>query len=803
MSRDVEVAMVAPALSGIRVVETAQMVAGPYCARLFADAGADVVKVEPAGGDASRSLGPFPGDQPDPEKSGLFFHLNSGKKSVVLDLETAAGRDSLRGLVASADVLVDDHPPAELRRLGLTYAELSALNPDLVMISITPFGQTGPYADWKGYDLNSFHLSGSSSRYLGRPGDTPLEPGTFAADYMAGAAGAAWGLGAVAGRNRVGRGQQVDVSAAEVSAALFTGALNITTYRQTGIAEKRSGQGMTMTAPAGVMATKDGYVWMLAVEPHHWEGLVRAMGSPDWMTDPGLAADMFARGAQAEMVYERVGAWLAERTSQEVMDICQANGVPTTAIMPASAIAGHPHLAERRFVETVDHPGLGTVRRLGVPFRLAEDDGVLRGPAPRLGADTAAVLSGPDPRRRRPLSPMSHHLPLSGVRVANFGWVWAGPVVGQTLSMLGAEVYKIESNARVDVTRRGIFPQPAIPPALYAPQGSVSLNMKQPEAVELAREIIAMSDVVIENYGPGTMAGWGLSYEEVRAIKPDIVYLAMPAAGSYGPMKGVITYGMTLASICGLDALTGYLGQGPQVFEQAYTDPYNGLIGTFAVLSALRHRDRTGRGQRVEYSQQEAALQMAGQSFMEWFLNQRDYGPMENRHPTGAAAPHGVFPAAGGDRWIAIACCTDEEWRSLVTAMGSPEWAANPAYATAAGRVADIDIIHAFITEWTSRRDDYGLAALLQEHGVAATPVLDVADLFWDPHFRARGTWTEHIHPREGRGWGYGAYVKLSETDPHTGAGPWIGDSNDYVFRELLRLPPERYRDLVDRKVIF
>jgi len=791
--------MTATALRELRVVELAEMVAGPYCARLFADLGAEVVKVEAPAGDGARRMGPFPGDVPDPERSGLFFHLNTGKQSVVLDLDRPEDRDRFRQLVADADVLVEDRRPGELARLGLSYEELCADNPDLVVVSITPFGQTGPYAEWAGYDLNAFHLSGSSSRYLGRPGETPLEPGTFAAAYMAGAAGAAWGLGAVLGRDRVGRGQHVDVSEAEVSAALFTGALNITTYRQTGIAEKRTGLGMVITAPAGVMPTKDGHVWMLAVEPGHWRGLARAMGEPEWMADPELSENMFARGMQADMIYERVGAWLAERTSAEVMDVCQKNGVPTTAIMSPSAIAEHPHLRDREFVETVTHPALGSVRRLGPPFRRGGDDGAVRAPAPLLGSGTSVV----ERRARRPMAPMSRGLPLSGIRVANFGWVWAGPVCGQTLSMLGAEVFKIESNSRIDVTRRGAFPPPPIPPTLYAPQGSVSLNMKEPEAVELARQIIARSDVVVENYGPGTMAGWGLSYEDVRAIKPDIVYLSMPAAGSYGPMRDVITYGMTLASICGLDALTGYVGEGPQCFEQAYSDPYNGLLGAFAVMAALRQRRRTGEGQRIEYSQQEAVLQMAGQAFMEWFLNGRDYGPMENRHPTGAAAPHGVFPAAGDDRWIAIACYTDEEWRRLVAVMGNPEWARDPRYDTAPGRVADTDVIHAFISEWTAARDDRGLAALLQESGVAATPVLTVADLFWDPHYRERGTWIEQVHPVEGRGWGYGAYVKMSETSLHTGVGPWIGDSNEYVFKELLLMPPERFDDLVARRVIY
>ena len=295
-----------------------------------------------------------------------------GSAPIVLDLETPADRDRLRELVASADVLVDDRPPSELRRLGLTYEELSSINPDLVMISITPFGQTGPYAEWKGYDLNAFHLSGSSSRYLGRPGETPLEPGTFAADYMAGAAGAAWGLGAVFGRDRVGGGQHVDVSAAEVSAALFTGALNITTYRQTGIAEKRTGQGMVITAPAGVMPTKDGHVWMLTVEPRHWKGLATAMGDPEWMADPDLTANMFARGAQSEMIYGKVGEWLAERTSREAMDVCQANGVPTTAIMPASAIAEHCRTwrsgaSSRRSIIPASGPFPGSGCRSGSP----------------------------------------------------------------------------------------------------------------------------------------------------------------------------------------------------------------------------------------------------------------------------------------------------------------------------------------------------------------------------------------------------------------------------------------------------
>jgi len=195
------------ALAGIRVVELGQMVSAPYCAKLFADFGADVVKVEPPPGDAARHWGPFPGDVPNPEASGLYQILNTNKRGVTLDVATDAGRDVLLRLMEHADVLIENNPPAWMRQRGLDYATLSAANPNLVMISITPFGQTGPYSDWKGCDLNAFHLSAAGHRYCGRPGEAPLEHGTFSAEYYGAVTAAAWGLAATIGRGRVGGGR--------------------------------------------------------------------------------------------------------------------------------------------------------------------------------------------------------------------------------------------------------------------------------------------------------------------------------------------------------------------------------------------------------------------------------------------------------------------------------------------------------------------------------------------------------------------------------------------------------------------
>jgi benzylsuccinate CoA-transferase BbsF subunit len=402
-------------------------------------------------------------------------------------------------------------------------------------------------------------------------------------------------------------------------------------------------------------------------------------------------------------------------------------------------------------------------------------------------------------------------LPLEGIRIANFGWVWAGPVVGQTLGFLGAEVLKIESRARIDLTRM-------LPPfgggvrdpdrslsnhACWAGNGSVTLNLKKPEARELARQLIARCDVVIENFGPGVMEGLDLGWERLRAVKPDLVMFSMPAAGLTGPLKDIRTYGLSLTSTTGLDSLTGYRGGPPIPVENAFSDPYNGIMGAFAILCALHHRDRTGVGQHIDYSQQEAVMQMVGPAFMDYAMNGRVAAPMGNRHPLLPAAPHGVFPCAGEDRWVSIAVLSDAEWRGLVAAMDGPAWATAPELATAAGRAKRIDDVHERVAAWTAAHDDRKLAARLQRHGVAAAPVLNVADLLADPHYRARGTFIEVQHPLGFRETIYGAYVKTSRTEAHVRTGPRMGQDNDHVFTDLLGLTDERYRELIASQVIY
>ncbi len=406
---------------------------------------------------------------------------------------------------------------------------------------------------------------------------------------------------------------------------------------------------------------------------------------------------------------------------------------------------------------------------------------------------------------------MANALPLSGIRVANFGWVWAGPVVGQTLGFLGAEVYKIESRARIDLTRM-------LPPygegvrdpdrslsnhACWAGNGSVSINLKHDEGRALARQLIAQCDVVIENFGPGVMEGLELGWDDLRQVKPDLVMFSMPAAGLTGPLKEIRTYGLSLTSTTGLDSLVGYVEGDPIPVENAFSDPYNGIMGAFAILTALSHRDRTGQGQHIDYSQQEAVMQMVGPAFMDYAMNGRSAGPIGNRHPRAVMAPHGVFPCAGEDRWIAIAVTSDAMWRELVAAMDHAAWATAPALATLEGRLAALDDVHSKLAAWTATVDDRALAERLQTAGVAATPVLNVADLLHDPHYTARKTFIEVTHPLGFKETIYGAYVKTSRSEIEVRTGPRIGQDNEKVFKGLLGIDDGRYRQLVEAQTIY
>lgn len=387
--------------------------------------------------------------------------------------------------------------------------------------------------------------------------------------------------------------------------------------------------------------------------------------------------------------------------------------------------------------------------------------------------------------------------PLEGIRVADFTWVGAGPYTTKMLSDNGATVIKIESGVRPDVLR-------LTPPFAGGKRGlnrsgyfanrntnkeSITLNMNHPAAHTLALRLLTRCDIVANSFSPGTMERWGLGYEQVRAIRPDSIYLSMPMHGGEGPHSHYLGFGSTIAALCGLNYLSGLPGREPVGTGTNYPDHVpNPGHAAFAILAALRHRERTGQGQYIEVSQVESTLNVLGIPILVYAATGRVLGASGNR--AADAAPYGAFPCRGEDRWCAIAVRTDAEWQALRRALGDPEWARDPSLATVAGRLARVEWVEQELSAWTRERTAREVMAALQSAGAPAGVVQDAADLLdQDPHLRERGHWVYLDHPEMGRTIYSGSPFRMTgwPSAPRR-AAPLLGEQTRDICRELLEL---------------
>jgi benzylsuccinate CoA-transferase BbsF subunit len=402
--------------------------------------------------------------------------------------------------------------------------------------------------------------------------------------------------------------------------------------------------------------------------------------------------------------------------------------------------------------------------------------------------------------------------PLSGIRVADFTWVWAGPACTMQLAHMGAEVIRMETSDRI-CTLRMLPPWPGGQPnpnrSGYFNQYNqgkrdILLNIASPEGAEIAKKIVAMSDVAVENFAGGVMKKLGLGYDDLMKLKPDLVMMSMSGFGQTGPEAGYVSYGPAQVPLSGLSQITGYRGWPPMHVGMSYGDPNAGLHAAFAVIAALFHRERTGKGQYIDMSQWESSMAVLGEAFMHHVMNGEQ--PARNGSRSDRMAPHGVFMCAGDDRWIAIACAGDDEWRRLAGIMGRPELADDARFQTLAARKANEDELEAVIMEWTLRHEDpYEIEEQLQAAGIAAAVPQKNSEVLSDPHMTERGFWVEkeHADPVVGTRRHAGIPWRMSETLCDVWrAAPVMGQDNDYVFGELLGMSGEQIADLTSRGVI-
>ncbi len=787
-------------LAGMRVLELAQDIAGPYGGKLLRDLGAEVVKVEPPGGDRSRLRGPFPNNRPDPERSSLFHYLNDGKRLQQLDLEQAADRDSFRELCRWADILVENEGPGGLKRFGLGWDELHQLKPRLVLVSVSPFGLSGPRAGWHGDDLVAFHSSGFAFGFPALQVESldlpPLNAPSYGAAFLAGeliAAAAVHGLLLV---QRDDQGAQLDLSLQEAIAAVNQSQFNA--FERTGAVRRQA-----TTSPSNpvvpLLPCNDGWVAISPREEHQWIRWLDVIGNPAWGQEPRFA-NRRARAEHWSELYPLLAAWTAERSRLDIFERAQAARVACYPLGVPTDLFTSPQLAAREFFVDADRSSIESLRVPGVPYEIEDAGG-----KERKGAEDAAgvgVRSAVGAKARECRSPDPQPicrptLPLQGVRVVDFSWVLTGPICTKFLAALGAEVIKVESRARPDLSQRDNSWE-----ELNPSKRSITLNLKHPRARELARQLIGVSDVVVENFSAGVMERLGLGYDALSALNPKLIMASSSALGRSGPERDRVAYGTLIQCFTGWAALSAHPGQPPRSAAGIWTDPLTASLETMLLLAAIWRQRATGRGCFFDISMAEATIAALPEPILAWSLNQELLEPRGNRDPL--FAPQGCYPSAGEDRWLALSVQDDAAWRRLCQLIGRPDLLAAPDLANASGRHVRHDELDTAISAWTRTHPADQAAAQLQAVGIAATPTLTPADVLTDEHLAVRNFVSQVESLAGGNRATLGFPWLIDGQRPADfRRPPAVGEDNDDIFGRLLGLDRVEYHRLIDEQIIY
>lgn len=801
-------------LEGVRVLELGNMVSAAYAAKLMADLGAEVIKVEEPQGDLARQRGPFPGGALDLEKSGLYLALNTNKRGVTIDLRQPEGQERLRQLVANAEIVIHNYPPAQMAELGIDYQTFRVLNPRLVMCSVTPFGLTGPYKDYLAHEITVAHGGGwawLSPGALEDPELPPLKAFGHQADFQGALAAATVTLGAYYQALESGCGEHIDLSVQAYVASFLE--QNFIYYTYMGKIASRLGQ--RLLYPWGMYEAKDGLIFLVIPEPDQWTRLVELMGNPEWASWE-IFQDAFMRAENWDVLKPYLDEWIKEWTIRDLWRAGQERRICFAPVFTMAQLPEQEQLRARKFFVEVTHPQAGTLTHLGPPYQLHDPWWKIRCPAPMLGEHNEEVFdalsTNTSPSRLSTQdSALGTRLPLAGVRVADFTWVWAGPFGAMHLAHLGAEVIKIESHARPDLARRlPIVPtgmEPNVNRSGYFNQWSqgkksLLLNLGKPEGIAIAKQLIVQSDVVIENFATGVMEQLGLGYEVLKQIKPDIIMASICGYGHTGPQSKYMGYGPAVAPLTGLSSVTGYAGGPPRELGLSYGDPNAGINATVAICAALAARKRTGKGQAIDVSLWEAVAALVPEGWMDYAMNKTQPPRMGNRDLW--MSPHNCFRCAGEDEWVTIACGTEEEWPALCKAIGQPQLMTDSRFRTAVDRKAHEDELEALITAWTVQRGKWEVTQMLQSAGVAAFPSMNSKDLADDRHLNERGFFTRLPHPEVGVQTHTGIPWRLTNgSNGVRKSAPVLGEDTDAVMCEILNYSDEEIAKLKDQKVLY
>lgn len=850
-------------LQGIRVVEMADEQA-EYCGLLLAGLGADVIKVEPIGGNSTRRIGPFLDDLPDAERSLYFWHYNRGKRSIQLDLDHLEDQALLRSLIGSADVLLDSTPRTFLGELGFADDQLRATSPSLITARISPFGDTGPWRDWQGSDLIHLALGGPvmNCGYDPQPDGTydlpPIAPQMWQSYHITGELMAMMIVAALIERQSSGSGQHLSCAVHEAVAKSTEMDLMSWIMRAVPFLRQTCRHASDEVTEIPTIAyTKDGR-WIIT--PVTKPDVARTV---EFLDSFGVGADL--RLHLEETKRTDTGANQPGRaipgsgSSSEVTVRCQdslqrlfskfiydqapwlqaqAAGLLTSPLRRPHESAVDPHWLARGTCRDVSHPEFGRAFTYPVSKWISDVNPWQAGRrAPLIGEDTQSVRDEVQQetmrtvQMRTPPEPRQHRSwILDGVRIFDFSWFLATAGGTRFLASLGAEVIKVEWKDHPDTRLGAMAPVGGraaresatgpLPPVSDPDMGGqflnknpgkrgISLNVKDPRGLEIAKRLIAISDVVAEGFSPGVLDRWGLGYDVLRSLRPDIIYAQQSGMGSHGIYGRFRSVGPIAAAFTGIAEMSGL----PEPFMPAgWGYSYLDWIGAYsfglAIVSALHHRNATGEGQWIDASQCEAGIFASGTTILDWSANGREWRRYGNHSPHKTASPHGIYRCEGLDAWIALACFDDRQWQGLCSVARRPEWLRDPLMRSMDERLRHQDHVDRAVELWTSDHDRYDLMESLQAVGIPAGVCQTAADRCdRDPQLQHLD-WLSEVHGSKIGTWPIPEVpVKFSATPARVagqiGRGaPCYGEDNDYVFGELLGMSSSEIEQLRSDNII-
>ncbi len=730
--------MIGDTLDNLKILDITAGFAGAYASRLLTDLGATVDR--PLGSrELYRSLNSSR-DIADWE-DGVHHALNNGKNVLSIDVSTPEGIEQIRELLVDINVMVEDVGLMDNEGSPLKWTHVQTINPELTVLSVSPFGSSGPYKSYAASDLSLWAWSGMAWTTPGvpdtpkdLPNEPPLMPTGVSIPSVIG--------GVVAATSIVAAGPDVAGQRISVSELESLVALNYHPVAQYEYLKDMWLRGPNILArqPNCYIPCKDGWLVLVAMSNKHWDLLLSAMKRPGWALAEEFS-DGSLRAANWDALEILLTEWTQERNGKELTEELQALGVPVYWSSSASDAYQSEQIKYRKFVRQVKNDQGETFKFPGLPFQISNGKTESKD-----GNKTIPDELSEDPNVL---------LPLSGIKVVDFGQFIAIPYAAKWFAALGADVIQVESRHSPFDNRTS---QPfaddvkglnrAAPyNVLNSGKRSISINLQTDEGKALAKNIAVNADVVMENYSTGLMERLGLGFDDLSKENPKLIYTSVSGFGRTGPLNNYRALHSIVNAFSGLAGVTGYSEDHPRLLGSYFPDVVSGLYAVFATITAIRQRDIHGKSQYIDLSMVEAMMTLMIEPFIAMSTDKYIPKPEGNHHPV--YAPHNVYPCQGDDQWVALSVRTDKEWRGLCSALGT-EYSTESPFSSAEGRKSNEAELDKLITSWTKMRTKREAALALIRFGVPAAPILNPQELVNDPHIVDRGFIGPVDHPEVG-----------------------------------------------------